>query len=244
MQQFGLIGKPLTHSFSKKYFTEKFKKENRADCAYELFPLESIEELPSLLEKNPELKGLNVTIPYKEKVFPFLTANSIPGGVGACNCIKIVNGELKGFNTDIIGFEKTLFPLLLPTHKAALVFGNGGAAKAVVYVLQKLGINYQLVGRTKTKEVGLTYNDITEEMIKRHLLLINTTPLGMYPNIETCPAIPYNAIGVGHLLYDLVYNPAETLFLKNGAMQGAVVKNGEQMLIAQAEESWRIWNEQ
>ena len=243
MRKFGLIGKPLTHSFSKKYFTEKFKKENRTDCAYELFPLESIEELSSLLDKNPDLKGLNVTIPYKEKVFPFLTANSIPDGVGACNCIKIVDGKLKGFNTDIIGFEKTLFPLLLPTHKAALVFGSGGASKAVEYVLQKLGINYQLVGRTKSSAVELTYNDITEEMIKRHLLLINTTPLGMYPNTESCPEIPYSAIGAGHLLYDLVYNPAETLFLKNGAMQGAVIKNGEQMLIAQAEESWRIWNE-
>lgn len=243
MRKFGLIGKPLTHSFSKKYFTEKFLKESRPDCAYELFPIESIEELPDLLASHPDLEGLNVTIPYKEKVLPYLTTSSIPEGVGACNCIKIENGKLTGFNTDILGFEKTLFPLLLPSHKAALVFGNGGASKAVIYVLQKLGIHYQIVGRNKTSEIGLRYEDITEEMIKRHLLLINTTPLGMYPNINSCPAIPYSAIGAGHLLYDLVYNPGETLFLKQGLMQGAVIKNGEQMLIAQAEESWRIWNE-
>ena len=243
MRKFGLIGKPLTHSFSKKYFTEKFLRESRTDCAYELFPIESIESLPELIASSPNLEGLNVTIPYKEKVLPYLSTSLIPDGVGACNCIKISEGKLVGYNTDILGFEKTLFPLLLPTHKAALVFGSGGASKAVIYVLKKLGIHYQLVGRNKTAEVGLTYEDITEELIKRHLLLINTTPLGMYPNVDICPAIPYNAIGTGHLLYDLVYNPSETLFLKNGLMQGATIKNGEQMLIAQAEESWRIWNE-
>ena len=242
MRLFGLIGKTLSHSFSKKYFTEKFEKESIGDCQYELFPIESIQHLPSVIQSNPSLAGLNVTIPYKEQVLSFLTESFIPDGVGACNCIAVRKGKLIGYNTDIIGFEISLLKQLLPSHSRALVFGSGGASKAVCYVLKKLGIAYQVVGRIKSDKVDLVYEDVTEEMVKRHLLLVNTTPLGMLPNLEACPAIPYQAIGAGHYLYDLVYNPAKTLFLQKGEEQGAAIKNGEEMLVLQAEESWKIWN--
>ena len=243
LQLFGLIGNPLSHSFSKNFFTDKFRKEGLTDCRYELFPIESIELLSGLLRSNPDLKGINVTIPYKKKVLPYLfSSENIPVELSACNCIDIKNGNLIGYNTDCIGFEKSLLPLLESNHTAALVLGNGGATAAVVYVLRKLGIECSIVSRTIHNESLLTYNDLDKKLINGHTLIINTTPLGLYPRVDDCPAIPYGFIGSQHLLYDLVYNPVKSLFLKKGEERGAVIKNGEEMLIIQAEESWKIWN--
>lgn len=242
MRQFGLIGFPLSHSFSKKYFSEKFVREQRSDCAYELFPLAAIEELPALLAAHPQLEGLNVTIPYKKQVLPFLHTRAFPEGLEACNCIRIQNGQLTGYNTDAIGFEKSLLPLLQSHHRAALVLGNGGAAEAVIFVLKKLGLRVEVVSRQLHNRSTLTYPDITADTLAECHVIVNTTPLGMYPHTDTCPAIPYAALGPQHLLYDLVYNPAQTLFLQKGAEQGAVVKNGLEMLELQAEASWEIWN--
>ncbi|MCX6316727.1 MAG: shikimate dehydrogenase [Bacteroidetes bacterium] len=242
MRQFGLIGYPLSHSFSKRYFTEKFEKEGLGGCSYELYPLTAIEELKDLVAAQLFLAGLNVTIPYKKKVLPFLDQSALPAGLDACNCIRIQNGKLTGYNTDSIGFEKSLRPLLRPHHRQALVFGNGGAAEAVVYVLRKIGIAVRLVSRSLHAGSDMTYADITEMHMREYTLLVNTTPLGMYPAVDTCPDIPYSLITHQHLLYDLVYNPAKTLFLQKGEEQGALIKNGEEMLVLQAEESWRIWN--
>lgn len=243
LRLFGLIGNPLSHSFSKKYFSEKFRKEGLTDCRYELFPIESIELLPGLLLSNPELKGINVTIPYKKKVLPYLfSSENIPVELSACNCIDIKNGKPIGYNTDCIGFEKSLTPLLQSYHTSALVLGNGGATAAVVYVLRKLGINYSIVSRTIHNDSILSYQDLDKKIIQEHTIIINTTPLGLYPRVDDCPDIPYGFIGNQHLLYDLVYNPAKSLFLKKGEERGAVIKNGEEMLILQAEESWKIWN--
>lgn len=243
MRLFGLIGKPLTHSFSGKYFANKFHQEGIPDCRYELFPLEQIDDLSVLLRAHPDLSGLNVTIPFKQSVMAFLDEHHIPAAIGACNCISIRHGQLIGYNTDWVGFERSLLPLLEPRHRAALVLGNGGAALAVRYVLQKNGIPYTLVGRKHSDEISLTYEELDEAILQAHQLIINTTPLGTYPSVETCPDLPYEAIGPQHLLYDLVYNPAKTLFLQKGEEQGARIKNGEEMLILQAEESWRLWNQ-
>ncbi len=240
---FGLIGHPLSHSFSEKYFNEKFLKEGLTDCRFKNFPIASVDELNLLLENNPALEGLAVTIPYKQQVLRFLhSAENIPAGLKACNCIRVKNGKLYGYNTDHTGFEKSLVPLLQPHHSKALVLGNGGATEAVVFVLQKLGINYQVVSRRLHDGSSLTYPDLTESIIKDHLLIINTTPLGMYPNPDTCPPLPYQHIGKDHLLYDLIYNPGKTLFLLKGEELGAAVKNGYEMLVLQAEENWKIWN--
>jgi shikimate dehydrogenase len=245
MNLFGLIGFPLSHSFSKKYFTERFLKEGITDTAYENFPIASIEELPGLIAQYPDLKGLNVTIPYKEAVIPFLThQNDVVKKTSACNCIKIQNGELSGFNTDVIGFERTLKKFLLPAHKKALILGTGGAAKAVGYVLKRLGIEYSYV--TRKADAGITaqisYQQLTDEQVADHLLIINTTPLGMYPDTEKAPPINYEMITPAHYLFDLTYNPEKTLFLRNGAQHGATIQNGYDMLVIQAEESWNIWN--
>jgi shikimate dehydrogenase len=243
MRLFGLIGYPLSHSFSKKYFTEKFEQEGLTDCRYELFPITTINELPGILIKHPKLEGLNVTVPYKRQVISFLhSINNIPAGVNACNCIHIKDEKLIGYNTDVIGFEKSFTPLLKPHHKKALVLGNGGAASAVVFVLKKLSIDFIIVSRELHGDSALTYKDIHEQLMKECNIIINTTPLGMYPNEKSCPSIPYQFISENHLLYDLVYNPAKTLFLQKGEELGAAIKNGEEMLNLQAEESWKIWN--
>jgi shikimate dehydrogenase len=239
---FGLIGFPISHSFSKKYFSEKFEKEHIDNCRYELFPLKTIKELPFLKKEHPELEGLNITIPYKKKVFSYLDVNHIPPGIEACNCINIDNGKLIGYNTDITGFEKSLKPLLKSYHKKALVLGNGGASAAVTFVLNKLGIKYEVVSRVIHLDSTLTYQMVGENEINECTLIINTTPLGMSPDINLCPEIPYQFITEKHLLFDLVYNPSKTLFLKKGEEMGATIKNGEEMLVLQAEESWRIWN--
>lgn len=244
MRRYGLIGYPLSHSFSQKYFTEKFEKTGITGCLYELFPLSSIHELKSLLAQHPDLEGLNVTIPYKQEVMAFLDdASHIPAALGACNCIRIKNGRLIGYNTDWIGFWKSLAPLLEPHHRKALVLGSGGAASAVIYALQQNGIACMVAGRKLRPGTTITYPQINKKVIGDHHLIINTTPLGMYPHTEECPEIPYEYIHHRHLLYDLVYNPAQTLFLTKGEAQGAVTKNGVEMLALQAEESWRIWNE-
>lgn len=242
MRVFGLIGNPLGHSFSKKYFTEKFEKEGISGSRYELFPLASITELTALLATHPELAGLNVTIPYKKEVIPFLTSNEIPAGLHACNCIRINGDQLIGYNTDVTGFEKSLLPLLTPLHDKALVLGTGGAAESVLFVLRKLNIPAVVVSRRLQNGASFTYDQLTPEIIDTHRLIINTTPLGTYPAVNACPDLPYQHIGADHLLYDLVYNPAKTLFLQKGEEQGASIKNGEEMLIVQAEESWAIWN--
>ena len=243
MKKFGLIGYPLSHSFSQKYFSEKFKKENISDSVYENFSIPSIEELNKILENNSDLVGLNVTIPYKQSVINYLDKATTKLPIDACNCIRIRNKKLTGFNTDIIGFERSLITNLKPYHKNALILGNGGATKAVKYVLKKLGVYFSIVSRKANDESFLSYEDLSKEIIDQNLLIINTTPLGMYPNVDDYPKIPYEFLTDKHYLFDLIYNPAETLFLKKGKERGAIIKNGHEMLIIQAEESWKIWNE-
>jgi len=242
VNRYGLIGYPLGHSFSKKYFTEKFEKEGIKDCVFELFPIESIDKLPALINEYPDLKGLSVTIPYKQSVYTYLDTVNIPSGINACNSIKISNGELAGYNTDYIGFEKSFSELLKPHHKKALVLGNGGATEAVVYVLNKLNIEHTIVSRAIHGTSSLTYNDINEEIIKSHTVIINATPLGTFPAVDTCANIPYQYITPQHYLFDLIYNPSKTLFLQQGEARGAAIKNGYDMLAIQAEASWEIWN--
>ncbi|HTL07909.1 MAG TPA: shikimate dehydrogenase [Chitinophagaceae bacterium] len=242
MREFGLIGFPLSHSFSKKYFTEKFLREGLADCQYENFPIEDIAALPALLQAHPSLQGFNITIPYKEKVIPFLSVQSaVVQEMGACNCVRIAGGQLTGYNTDVTGFEMSLLPALSPHHQRALILGTGGAAKAVEYVLKKRGIHYRYVSRQGGGN-RFSYEDINAAVLADYTLIVNTTPLGMYPATETCPPLPYEAISSRHYLFDLVYNPAVTKFLAEGAARGAVTKNGADMLLIQAEESWKIWN--
>jgi shikimate dehydrogenase len=246
MRKFGLIGFPLSHSFSPAFFAEKFKKEGIINSTYEAYPIESIEKFTELIAINPELEGLNVTIPYKKQILPYLTETTrTVQEMGACNCIKIRKGILTGYNTDVTGFEKSLLPRLTKTHQNALILGTGGAAAAVEYVLKELGIKFLYVSRRNQPEDNyLTYEELTQEVLQEYTLIINTTPLGMYPKVNECPNIPYQHLTPEHYLFDLVYNPGETLFLKKGAEQGAATKNGADMLVIQAEESWRIWNEE
>jgi shikimate dehydrogenase len=242
MRRFGLIGKKLGHSFSKRYFTEKFVREGIADAVYELYELPEISELPYLLVREPELEGLNVTVPYKEAVIPYLdTLDESAANIGAVNTIKLVQGKAIGYNTDFIGFRDTLLDFLpaIPGH-SALVLGTGGAAKAVWAALAALAIPYTSVSRDPAPN-QLSYASITPEVLQHYALIINTTPLGMAPNAESAPAIPYEALTPGHYLYDLVYNPAETVFLRKGREAGAHTLNGLPMLHAQAEAAWQIW---
>lgn len=239
---FGLIGYPLSHSFSKRYFSDKFHQEALKDHSYELYPISDISQLPSLLQEHPDLEGINVTIPYKEQVIPFLDELSpVVEEIGACNCIRIRNGRLTGFNTDVIGFEETLSRKLMPHHRHALVLGTGGAAKAVHYVLKKKSVSFVQIGRTKRGEI-LDYSSVTPELLSTHTLIINTTPLGMYPNLDEAPELPYEVLTPAHYLYDLVYNPSKTLFLQKGEVHGAAIENGADMLVIQADASWDIWN--
>jgi len=242
VRQFGLIGFPLSHSFSKGYFANHFSTENILDAQYENYPIESIDLFSGLWENNPDLIGLNVTIPYKKLVIPFLQhTSSVVQLIQACNCIRLYEGALYGYNTDVIGFEQSLQPYLKSHHQKALVFGTGGAAAAVEWVLKKLGITYQLVSRT-VKEGCITYAALSPEIIAEHTLLINTSPVGTYPNVDEAPDLPYESINPKHHLYDLVYNPAQTKFLALGAAQGATTQNGLEMLHLQAKASWEIWN--
>ncbi|MBS1585330.1 MAG: shikimate dehydrogenase [Bacteroidetes bacterium] len=238
--EYGLIGYPLGHSFSPEYFAKKFA-DLHIDARYELYPLASISELESLLHSQP-LKGLNVTIPYKKQVIPYLDKlDEVAERVGAVNTISFRDGIKTGYNTDVIGFAQSLVPLLKQQHREALVLGTGGASKAVAYVLENLGISYTKVSRSKTESV-LQYEELDEGTIAANKLIINCTPLGKYPNAEQAPKIPYDGIGESHLLYDLIYNPSETKFLQLGKERGAVIKNGLEMLQLQADAAWEIWN--
>lgn len=245
MDKYGLIGFPLGHSFSISFFNEKFKNEN-IDAVYENFEIPQIENLQEVLDLNPELKGLNVTIPYKEKVFKYLKSISPEAkAIGAVNVIRVIhNGkktELKGFNSDVIGFTRSIEPMLETCHKKALILGTGGASKAINYGLKTLGLETRFVSRTG-KDDALRYEEVTPALIKEYNVIINCTPVGMYPHADECPALPYEAMDTHTLLYDLIYNPDETLFLKNGRRQGATIKNGLEMLLLQAFASWDFWN--
>ncbi len=244
MRKFGLIGYPLGHSFSGKYFSEKFHRESIEDCSYSNYEIPSISALSDIL-KDPELKGLNVTIPYKESVVQYLhKKDQVVEEIAACNCIHILNGELAGYNTDVIGFENSLKEKLTITDKRALILGTGGSSKAVAWVLKKTGIEYLFVSRNKSLHGSrITYEELNREILESHSLVINTTPVGMHPKTEACPPIPYQWIGPGHYLFDLVYNPSKTLFLEKGELAGARTKNGADMLAIQAEASWDIWNQ-
>jgi shikimate dehydrogenase len=225
-------------------------KENIVNAQYTNFPIPSIESFAALWEENPNLEGLNVTIPYKKEVIPFLQHSSaVVQEIHACNCIRKFNNELYGYNTDVIGFEKSLLPFLQPHHTHALILGTGGASAAVQWVLQKLNIQYQVVSRrgntleeNSEMKASLSYDQLSASVIESHTLIMNTSPLGMYPNTNEAPPIAYEGITAQHHLYDLVYNPTETLFMKNGLTKGATVQNGLDMLHIQAEESWAIWN--
>ena len=245
MDKYGLIGYPLGHSFSIGYFNEKFQNEC-IDATYENFEIPSIENLTEILDSNPELKGLNVTIPYKEKVISYLDSISPEArAIGAVNVIKVTHKgnktELKGYNSDVIGFTQSIEPLLERYHRKALVLGTGGASKAIIFSLKSLGIETLTVSRYE-RHGCLRYEDITPEMIKEYNVIVNCTPCGMYPQTDDCPNLPYEAMDSHTLLYDLIYNPDETLFLKKGKAQGATVKNGLEMLLLQAFASWNFWN--
>jgi len=244
MKKLGLLGKNISYSFSKAYFKKKFENENIKNITYENFDLESIELLPSVIKNTKNLRGLNVTIPYKEEVMPFLDKiNKKARAIGAINTIKITKkGKLVGYNTDFYGFTNSLEPLLKPYHSSALILGTGGASKAIAFSLDQLGISYHFVSRKKTDSVRYTYETLTESILQQHKIIINCTPLGTFPNIDDCPNIPYSGITKHHILFDLIYNPEETKFLQLGKLQNAVTTNGLNMLKLQAEKSWSIWN--
>ena len=245
MQKYGLLGYPLGHSFSKTYFNQKFEAE-KIDAEYLNFEIPSIKEIKNVIKENPELNGLNVTIPYKEQVIPYLDdLDDDARQIGAVNVIKFTKGlfgklKLKGYNSDIIGFKQSIDPLLKETHRKALILGTGGASKAVFHGLKQLGVGATLVSR-KPKEFCITYDEITPKTMEQYTVIVNTTPLGMFPNIDSCPDIPYDLLTPNHLLYDLLYNPDETLFMKKGKEKGAIVKNGLEMLLLQAFAAWEIW---
>lgn len=241
MNTYGLIGYPLGHSFSRKFFTEKFEKEG-IDAQYLNFEIPSIEEFPEIIKNNPELRGLNVTIPYKQQVMQYLhNISEEASAIGAVNVVRVRDGHLTGFNSDVIGFVNSIRPLLKPHHKKALILGTGGASKAIHYGLEKkLGMETLFVSRT-AREGMITYDDITPETLQAYHVIVNCSPVGMYPHVDECPALPYEAMNENNLLYDLVYNPLKTLFMKKGAEQGATVKNGLEMLHLQAIASWKFW---
>lgn len=248
MKLYGLIGEKLSHSFSYAYFKEKFKKEGIINTYYNLYPLKSINEFCQMTNDSTELSGLNVTIPYKQSIIPFIDKlDDAAKAIGAVNTIKFVrdNSKLKllGYNTDYLGFWDSFKPLLKKHHKKALILGTGGSAKAVSYALKIANINYLFVSRKKNGQKIISYNDLNEKLIKEHTIIINTTPLGMYPKISNYPDIPYNLISPEHIIYDLIYNPIKTEFLKFGESRGAIVKNGLEMLKNQADYSWNIWND-
>jgi shikimate dehydrogenase len=243
MRKYGLIGFPLGHSFSARYFSEKFKQESIPDCRYVNFEITSVSAIHDIL-KDPELKGLNVTIPYKESVVPLLHKKDlVVEQTGACNCILIRQGILSGFNTDVIGFEKSLEEKLTGMDRRALILGTGGSSKAVAWVLRKKGVEILWVSRTKSGAADqVRYEELDDKIMRAHSLIINSTPLGMYPKTAEFPPLPYQYIGKEHYLFDLVYNPEKTIFLAKGETAGARIKNGADMLAIQAEASWTIWN--
>ncbi len=245
MKKYGIVGYPLGHSFSPGYFNEKFKNEG-IDAVYEKYELPVITDLMAITEYTQNLCGFNVTIPYKEKVMSYLDSVSPEArAIGAVNVVKVTEKEgkryLSGYNSDVMGFSRSIKPLLEAQHKKALVLGTGGASKAVVYGLHKLGLDTMLVSRFK-KDNTIQYEQINEELLNEYTVIVNCTPCGMAPHFDECPLLPYESLSSRHLLYDLIYNPDETLFLKKGREQGAITKNGLEMLLLQAEGSWEIWN--
>ncbi|HPI69491.1 MAG TPA: shikimate dehydrogenase [Bacteroidales bacterium] len=247
MRKYGLIGYPLGHSFSKKYFTEKFRRENISDCSYDNYPVESIDILPVILENDPEISGLNVTIPWKTDVLKYIDVKeACLNEIGAANVLKIRRKAgsiiVSGFNSDIYGIRESLLPFINEELKNALVLGTGGAAKAVIYVLKSLGLTVINVSRRRKTGI-LQYEDVDKEIIEKTSIIVNTTPLGMYPDISSLPAINYRLLNENHILFDLVYNPEMTLFLKQGKERGCKIITGLKMLYLQAERSWEIWND-
>ncbi|HQB28879.1 MAG TPA: shikimate dehydrogenase [Paludibacter sp.] len=249
MKYFGIIGFPLHVSFSRDYFTNYFRQEKMA-AQYDLYPLKDISEFPALVQAR-QLSGLNVTIPYKQQVIPYLDElDDTAAAIGAVNVIKFMqekrgksgNTKLKGYNSDVIGFSDSIRPFLQTHHAKALILGTGGASKAVDYGLRQLGLQTRFVSRKPTETI-YGYTDLTEEIIQNHQVIVNTTPLGMSPNVEACPNIPYEFLTNRHLLYDVIYTPEETLFLKKGKERGCVVVNGLEMLYGQARAAWKIWND-
>ena len=242
MTKFGIIGYPLGHSFSRGFFTEKFAREG-IDAQYLNFEIPDVGMLRDVLRDNPELRGLNVTLPHKQAVIPLLDELSDEAReIGAVNVIRVRDGRLKGFNSDIIGFTESIKPLLKPHHQKALVLGTGGASKAICVGLNRLGLEWKYVSRTP-REGMITYQDITTETLQEYEVIVNCSPVGMFPKVDQAPAIPYEYITPRHLLFDCVYNPEDTLFMQKGRAQGATVKNGLEMLHLQAIASWRFWNE-
>lgn len=241
---FALLGKDISYSFSRGYFSEKFKKLGLENHTYINLDLPKIEDFPTAIQEIKGLKGINVTIPYKQDIFKFLDkVDKTARRIGAVNTIKFTKkGNLKGYNTDAFGFENSLKPLLKNHHKKALILGTGGASKAIAYVLKKNNIKYKFVSRSPKGKKQISYDALSEKILKKHLIIINCTPIGTFPNIEKSPNIPYQFITKNHLLYDLIYNPAETNFLSKGKEKGAIIKNGLEMLELQAEKSWEIWN--
>ena len=243
---FGLLGKDIEYSFSRGYFTKKFEKLGLKKHEYVNFDIQSIEEFPSIIKKGKDnLGGINVTIPYKEEVMKHLSKlDKTAKEIGAVNTIKFTKrGNLKGYNSDVVGFEKSIFPFIKKHHKRALILGTGGASKAIAYAFKKNGIKYKFVSRSPKGKKEISYQDLTKEVIEKYNIIVNSTPVGTSPNIENSPNIPYQYITENHLLYDLIYNPEVTTFLSKGKENGAIIKNGYEMLQLQAEESWRIWND-
>ncbi|SFD37358.1 shikimate dehydrogenase family protein [Algibacter pectinivorans] len=243
MNKLGLLGKNISYSFSRTYFKKKFENENIKDTSYENFDIKNIDLFPSIIKETEGLKGMNVTIPYKEQVMPFLDKiNKKAKTIGAVNTIKITKkGKLVGYNTDCFGFKNSIKPFIKPHHKKALILGTGGASKAVAFSLNEMGISYYYVSRSLKNGVTFTYDTLTEQDIEEHQIIVNCTPLGTFPNIQECPNIPYNAITKNHILFDLIYNPEETKFLNLGKQNKATIINGLNMLRLQAEKSWSIW---
>lgn len=241
--KFGLVGRDISYSFSRGYFANKFDKEN-LPYSYVNFDLQSIDELKAIIKNTPNLKGLNVTIPYKEQVIPLLDKlNKKAKKIGAVNTIRFTkNHKLIGYNTDFYGFKKSLQPHLKSHHKKALILGTGGASKAIAYALKKLKIEHHFVSRSPKKGVTFLYTDLTDKIISEHTIIINCTPIGTFPKVNECPHIPYSALTENHILYDLIYNPEQTKFLKQGFKTGATTINGLEMLRLQAEKSWEIWH--
>lgn len=243
---FGLLGKNIEYSFSRGYFSRKFKKLNLEQYTYLNFDIQNIEDFEAIIKKYKQnLLGINVTIPYKEAVLPYLDAlDETAREIGAVNTIKFTKkGEIKGYNSDIVGFEKSLLPLLENHHNNALILGTGGASKAIAFALKKNNIKYKFVSRNSVGQELFSYQDLSKEVIEKYQIIINSTPVGTSPDVEKSPNIPYQFITKNHLLYDLIYNPEVTKFLSKGRENGAIIKNGYEMLQLQAEESWRIWNE-
>ena len=242
---FGLLGKDIEYSFSRGYFTEKFEKLDLQKCKYVNFDIQKIEDFTAVIKEGGDsLGGINVTIPYKEEVMKYLDKlDETAKAIGAVNTIKFTKrGNLKGYNSDVVGFEKSIFPLIKKHHKRALILGTGGASKAIAYALKKNDIKFKFVSRKPEGKKEISYQDLTEEMMEKYQIIINSSPVGTSPNTDRCPDIPYQFITENHLLYDLIYNPEVTTFLAKGKAQGATIKNGYEMLQLQAEESWRIWN--